>query len=174
MRILRPGGRVAVHGLVSSKPITGRPPELPGLAALVQHIPAETEAAVELATAGFEQVTFAELKPIHCFAVPGVELREQRLIARKPLVRVESSTDVGAPHALIRDRYRAIVVYRGPLAEVADEQGRIYPHGQRVPVDPQVAHALSASAAAEQFAFLSDCRSAGAAGELDCLTMPHD
>ena len=41
-RVLRPGGRVAVHGLVGDRPFPSDP-KLPGMASLVQHVPVETE-----------------------------------------------------------------------------------------------------------------------------------
>src|SRR5262245_23058591 len=51
-RALRPGGRVAVHGLVADRPFPGTP-SLPGLASLVQRVPVETEPAEALEGAGF-------------------------------------------------------------------------------------------------------------------------
>src|SRR5262249_43933194 len=81
-RALKPGGRIAVHGLVSDKPFPGTP-KLPGLASMVQRIPLETEALEMLRAAGFTGLFFEKLGDIHCFQVNGVELREMRLLGWK-------------------------------------------------------------------------------------------
>src|SRR5262249_12315173 len=83
-RVLKNGGSVAVHGLVGDKRFPGVP-KLPGLAALVQRVPVETEALEMLAAAGFGSLTYEKLGDIHCFSVHGVELREMRLSGRKQL-----------------------------------------------------------------------------------------
>src|SRR5205807_2071544 len=41
-RVLRPGGKLFVHVLVGDKPLAG-PPQLPGPAAAVQHVPLQQE-----------------------------------------------------------------------------------------------------------------------------------
>lgn len=119
-RVLRPGGMVSVHGLVADKPFPGKP-ALPGPAALVQYIPVETEAHEELSKAGFVGLNFDKLGDIHCFQAGGVELREMRFTAVKPL---SSASD--------EERF---VLYRGPLLQVTDELGNVYPRGVRVRVD---------------------------------------
>ncbi|MFO1002369.1 MAG: ArsI/CadI family heavy metal resistance metalloenzyme [Planctomycetaceae bacterium] len=50
-RVLRPGGSVWIHGLVSDRPFVGKP-SLPGPAAMVQWIPVETVPEHELRAAG--------------------------------------------------------------------------------------------------------------------------
>lgn len=120
LRVLRPGGSVAVHGLVASLPLPGRP-NLPGPAALVQRIPLETETLDELRAAGFVGLSFERLGDIHCFRINGAELREMRLTALKPFAN-ESTIE----HS---------VLYRGPLPQVVDDKGRAFPRGVRVTVD---------------------------------------
>lgn len=119
-RILRPSGRISIHGLVADRPFPGKP-NLPGPAAMVQYIPVETESHDELKTAGFIGLAFEKLGDIHCFRADGIELREMRLTAMKPL-KCESTDN-------------HYVMYRGPLSEVSDEQGQHYPRGVRVCVD---------------------------------------
>src|SRR5262249_10937974 len=51
-RVLRPGGCIAVRGLVGDRPLPG-PPRLPGLASQVQRVPLETEPPEALQRAGF-------------------------------------------------------------------------------------------------------------------------
>src|SRR5262249_29648909 len=79
-RVLRPGGRVALHGLVGDRPFPGKP-NLPGLAALVQFVPVQTDVLDAVRVAGFAGAFFEKLGDIHCFRVQEVELREMRLVA---------------------------------------------------------------------------------------------
>jgi catechol 2,3-dioxygenase-like lactoylglutathione lyase family enzyme len=119
-RVLRPGGTIAVHGLVSDRPYPGKP-SLPGPAALVQRVPVETEAHDELQSTGFVGLAYEKLGDIHCFHAGGVELREMRLTAAKPSPETEAHSH--------------FVLYRGPLTRVVDERGRTYDRGVRVSVD---------------------------------------
>jgi catechol 2,3-dioxygenase-like lactoylglutathione lyase family enzyme len=135
-RVLAPGGTVAIHGLVASLPIPGRP-NLPGPAALVQRIPLETEALDELRAAGFVGLSFERLGDIHCFRMHGAELREMRLTGLKPLAN-ESTIE----HS---------VLYRGPLPRVVDDAGRAYPRGVRVTVDDRTWNEFRRPPFAEHF-----------------------
>lgn len=119
-RALRPGGTVAVHGLVADRPFPGRP-QLPGPAAMVEVIPLETLPADELQQTGLIGLQYDKWGDLHCFQVDGMELRELRLSAIKPLDAVGGASRT--------------VLYRGPLSAVEDEQGRSYPRGERVVVD---------------------------------------
>jgi catechol 2,3-dioxygenase-like lactoylglutathione lyase family enzyme len=136
-RALKPGGKVSVHGLVGDKPFPGTP-KLPGLAALVQRVPVETEPLAALARAGFGGLFYGKLGDIHCFNVGGVELRELRLHGWKPVA--------AEPCA---------VVYKGPLETVSCECGTEFRRGEVARVSAAVAGALRAGPAAEQFAFLT-------------------
>lgn len=136
-RALKPGGKLSVHGLVGDKPFPGRP-QLPGMAALVQRVPVETEPLDTLARVGFVGLTYDKLGDIHCFAVNGVELRELRLNGWKP-------TAVSGTVA---------VVYKGPFEQVADPAGVVYRRGEVTPVTTAVAAALRVGPTADQFAFL--------------------
>ena len=140
-RVLRPGGKVALHGLVSDRPFPGKP-ALPGMAALVQHIPVETEAAERLRWAGFVGLYYEKLGDIHCFHAGGVDLREMRLLAWRP----------AADAAPVRH-----VLYKGPLASVRDEAGMsLLMRGQRVAIDAANAMLLRQGPAAAQFVFFAD------------------
>jgi catechol 2,3-dioxygenase-like lactoylglutathione lyase family enzyme len=136
-RVLRPGGRLSVHGLVGDKPFPGTP-TLPGMAALVQRVPVETEPLGALLRAGFGGLFYERLGDIHCFSVSGVELRELRLHGWKP----------GGEAAA------CAVLYKGPFEHVACECGMVFRRGEKVAVSAMVAGWLRAGPAADQFAFL--------------------
>jgi catechol 2,3-dioxygenase-like lactoylglutathione lyase family enzyme len=140
-RVLRPGRRLAVHALTSDQPFPGTP-SLPGLASLVRRVPTWGELAVALAQAGFAGVFFEKLGDIHCFCVNGVELRETRLHAWRPN-EVES--------AALCD-----VLYKGPFERVKDDDGTVYPRGERVTVTAHTAERLRHATAAGQFLFFPD------------------
>jgi catechol 2,3-dioxygenase-like lactoylglutathione lyase family enzyme len=137
-RALRPGGSVAVHGLVGDRPFPGEP-RLPGLASLVKHVPAETEPLDALKRAGFAGLFYEKLGDVHCFSVQGVELREMRLVGWKPAARCE----------------RVAVVYKGPFEQVKDEDGNIYRRGEAVVVTRGRAENLRRGPAADQFIWLA-------------------
>jgi catechol 2,3-dioxygenase-like lactoylglutathione lyase family enzyme len=137
-RVLKPGGKVEVHGLVSDRPFPGVP-ALPGLASMVQRIPLETEPLEALQRAGFTGLYYDRLGDIHCFRAGGVELREMRLSGRKP----STGTDA------------CDVLYKGPFEEITDDDGTVFRRGQRVSVTAEQAARLRQRAAAEQFAFLA-------------------
>jgi hypothetical protein len=141
LRVLKPGGTISVHGLVSDKPFPGRP-SLPGPAALVQTIPVESAPLEALRRAGFVGLFYERLGDIHCFSVNGVELRELQLVGFKPLPDVES----GEQYA---------VMYRGPLKRLVDEHGRSFARGERVAVDAATWHLFRQPAFAEHFTCFS-------------------
>jgi catechol 2,3-dioxygenase-like lactoylglutathione lyase family enzyme len=138
-RVLKPGGKVSVHGLVGDKPFPGTP-KLPGMASLVQRVPVETEPLGMLLRAGFGGLFYEKLGDIHCFTVNGVELRELRLHGWKP--------------GTTRDTGSVAVVYKGPFEQVSCECGAVFRRGQRVEVSAMVASWLRSGPAADTFAFL--------------------
>lgn len=137
-RVLKPGGRVSVHGLAGDRPFPGEP-KLPGMASLVERVPVETEPLETLRQAGFGGLFYDKLGDIHCFRVNGVELRELRLTGRKPVADSNSTV---------------CVLYKGPFAEVTDEAGTLYLRGEAVKVPARLAELLRSGPAADQFAFL--------------------
>jgi hypothetical protein len=137
-RVLRPGGRIAIHGLVANAPFPSTP-RLPGLASLVQSVPVETEPLESLRRAGFAGLFYEKLGDIHCFQVDGVELREMRLLGWKPAGAAEP---------------RVLVVYKGPFDRVGDDDGTAYRRGETVAVRWRQAEQLRLGPAADQFTFL--------------------
>jgi catechol 2,3-dioxygenase-like lactoylglutathione lyase family enzyme len=136
-RVLKPGGRIAVHGLVGNAPFPGTP-NLPGIASLVRRVPVDREPLGVLLRAGFGGLFYENLGDIHCFKVNGVELRELRLHGWKP--RTDSEP--------------AAVMYKGPLESVSCECGMSFRRGEIVNVSGLVAGWLRSGPAGDQFAFL--------------------
>jgi catechol 2,3-dioxygenase-like lactoylglutathione lyase family enzyme len=145
-RALRPGGTIAVHGLVGDKPFPGKP-TLPGMAALVQRVPVETEPLLALEAAGFGALAYEKLGDIHCFHVGGVELRELRLVGLKPLAPATGPT--------------RRVLYKGPFEQVTAEDGTIFPRGVAVTVPGERIAALEQGPLAGCFVVLEEGASCG-------------
>jgi catechol 2,3-dioxygenase-like lactoylglutathione lyase family enzyme len=138
-RALKTGGKLSIHGLVGDKPFPGVP-KLPGLAAMVQRVPVETEPLGALLRAGFGGMFYEKLGDIHCFSVNGVELRELRLHGWK------AGTAKG-PGSVV-------VMYKGPFEQVSCECGSVFRRGEKVVVSALVAGWLRTGPAGAQFAFL--------------------
>jgi catechol 2,3-dioxygenase-like lactoylglutathione lyase family enzyme len=136
-RVLRHGGKVMMHGLAGDRAIEA--PRLPGLAALVQRVPAANELLAALDAAGFVSMYYETFAAVTCLPVGG-ELREVRLLGWRPLA--------GAGAA---DRR---VLYKGPLEQVVDDGGTVYPRGQAVAVSAATWQTLHQGPAAGQFLFL--------------------
>jgi catechol 2,3-dioxygenase-like lactoylglutathione lyase family enzyme len=136
-RVLRPGGTVAIHGMAGDRPFPGIP-EFPGIAAVVKHVPTPAELTDALHGAGFVNPFLEKFDPI-CLSVPGMELREFRVLGTRP-----------EPDSL--ETYQ--VLYRGPFDEVTDDDGVRYRRGDRVSVSARTWASLRQSPAADQFVFL--------------------
>lgn len=83
-RILKPGGKVQMHMLTANKPVGEQVLRLPGPAAAVQSVPAESELLAALTSAGFVDVKTVFRAQSACFMVGDCELRETRLEAAAP------------------------------------------------------------------------------------------
>ncbi|HEY8504469.1 MAG TPA: ArsI/CadI family heavy metal resistance metalloenzyme [Gemmataceae bacterium] len=135
-RVLRPGGRVFVHVLVAERPLAG-PPELPGPAAKVQHVPLEAEPLRLLQEAGFANLRMLKFDANPCFVRDGVGMRELQLEGFKP----------GAPNGAATVE----VLYKGPFRQVTDDADTVYRRGERVRVEKARAERLAEGAGAGQF-----------------------
>jgi catechol 2,3-dioxygenase-like lactoylglutathione lyase family enzyme len=140
-RVLRPGGEVRLHGLAGDKPSPSAMPNLPGPAAVVEHVPVETEPMKAMLRAGFVQIRFEKLSPAPNFIIDDVRMREILLTGLKPGHRPRN-----AAHQAI---------YLGPLAQVANDFGNVFPRGERVSLNVHDWQLLSRSPVAHQFLFLS-------------------
>ena len=138
-RVLKPGGRVITHGLMSDQPLAGSPPKLPGMAALVSRVPDRAEVVAFLSSAGFVGLQATKLTEQPWFVHEGVGLREVKFLAWKPMTAAANETRQ--------------VLHKGPFAQATADGGRVFPRGQRVQVPTAVWHQLRLGAAAEQFLF---------------------
>jgi catechol 2,3-dioxygenase-like lactoylglutathione lyase family enzyme len=137
-RVVKPGGTVSVHALVGAKPFPGKP-TLPGPAAMVEAVLQEAEPMQALLAAGFTDVQFTKLAETPCFMLDGIEMREMKLVAHKPAT--------GACNASRE------VLYKGPLSQMTDDAGHVFPRGQRVALCDATCEALRSSGLADQFVF---------------------
>jgi len=135
-RVLRPGGRIFVHVLVGESPVLM--PGLAGPAAAVQTVPQEREPMEALERAGFVGLRLLTFDAKPCFVRDGVAMREMQL---EGFVPTEGSGD------------QVDVLYRGPLRQVQDDDGRCYPRGTRVSVPPAVASWLRSSHLGDHFTY---------------------
>jgi catechol 2,3-dioxygenase-like lactoylglutathione lyase family enzyme len=137
-RVLKPGGRVLVHGLMADRPFPGKMPTVPGLAAMVSQVPVQTFPIEELSKAGFVGLQITKYSDKAWFEHDGVELREVKIVGFQPQASAAKRR----------------VLYKGPLAEAVDDLGTVYPRGQRVEVSETTWDYLRRGAAAENFLFL--------------------
>ena len=117
-RVLKPGGRLSVHGLVASRPLPAGDWRLPGPAVAVQRVPVESEAFGILREAGFVDLQLLKLSASAHFCVGAAELREQLVAGVRP-------AGAAAGEGL------RTVVYRGPLARLVADDGTVFERGQR-------------------------------------------
>jgi catechol 2,3-dioxygenase-like lactoylglutathione lyase family enzyme len=136
-RALRPGGQLLVRGLTADRSLA-QPPNLPGPASIVEHVPVAHDLFTAIQHAGFiglELLTFGET---YRFAHAGAELRETRLRAWR----------AASPNGSLR----YVAIYRGPFAELRDDSGQVFRRGEPIVVDAATHQRLEASAGS-QFIF---------------------
>ena len=138
-RVLKPGGKVLVHGLMADKPFTNGPPKLPGLAAMVSRVPVQSQPLEALTRAGFVGAQVVKYTEKPWFTHGGAELREVKIVAWQPY-----GETVGM----------RTIIYKGPFAQAMGDGGRVFSRGQRSEVPEAVWRQLREGPAAEQFLFL--------------------
>ncbi|QJX00981.1 ArsI/CadI family heavy metal resistance metalloenzyme [Frigoriglobus tundricola] len=139
-RVLKPGGKLVTHGLMSDRPFPGAQPEVPGLAAMVARVPVQTEPIVQFRRAGFVGVQVTQFTEKAWFTINGVELREVKLIAWKP-APAPATTETRP------------VLYKGPFARATVDGGHTFERGKRIAVPVAVWEQLRLGPVAEQFLF---------------------
>lgn len=139
---LRPRGKIHLHQLTSDVPIADETLSLPGRAAVVKHVPVRTDLLEALRETGFQQVALTKFGTKPCFELDGAELRETMIEAR---VGAEGCCDG-----------RFDVVYKGPFASIQDDEGHVYPRGERVAICSNTWNALESAGVAGQFTRIAD------------------
>ncbi len=121
-RVLKPGGRVAISDIVSDEIV---PQHLRDNAELwtgcVSGAFEERQFSQAFLDAGFVLVNYDKWDAQPWRVVEGIEFRSVTLMAMK--VEPQELRDAG--HA---------VIYKGPYSEVRDDEGQVYPRGQRIAV----------------------------------------
>lgn len=138
-RALRPGGRVVFHGLAADAVLAGAPPQLPGPAAGVGHVPAQSEILDALRNANFSAIRLAKLSATPLFRHDGIGLRE---------ILIEGAKLDSTPFDL-----RQVVQYQGPFREVTDDFGNLFARGQRKSIATPAVEALRSGPMADSFLF---------------------
>lgn len=147
IRVLKPGGKVMTHGLMSDRPFPGTQPKLPGLAAMVSRVPQQSEPITAFRQAGFVSIQVVKYTEKPWFTHEGVELREVKLLAWKP-----ASATAGETRQ---------VLYKGPFARATVDGGQTFERGRRVAVPLAVWQQLRRGAIAEQFLFFEPGQATG-------------
>jgi SAM-dependent methyltransferase len=138
-RALRPGGRIVIHGLGADTDLKDEPVNLPGPAAAVERVPAQTAVIDALQSAGFSAVRLIKLSGSPVFRHDSVGLRE---------ILIEGRRFDSTPFDL-----RQTVLYQGPLREVMDDFGNVYVRGTPTTIPTPAVESLRAGPMAELFTF---------------------
>lgn len=121
-RVLKPGGRVAISDIVSDEPVPEalkRDSEL--WSGCISGAFQESAFLKAFAEAGFLAVRYDKWSAEPWKVVGGIEFRAVTLTA----VKGEAAPCLDYGHA---------VIYRGPYAEVRDDEGHVFPRGERMAV----------------------------------------
>ena len=121
-RVLCPGGRVAISDIVADERVPTELKDDPELwTGCISGAFQEAEFLDAFVDAGFGAVTYDKWDSAPWQVVDGIEFRSVTLIASKPLI----GDDYDGGHG---------VLYKGPYAQVHDEQGKVYFRGERMAV----------------------------------------
>ncbi len=119
-RVVKEGGRVAISDIVCDEPV---PQHLKDDSTLwsgcISGALHEKEMLDAFVKAGFVAVAYDKWEPEPWQVVEGIEFRSITITATKP--KNEACLDIGQA-----------VIYRGPYSEVYDDEGHVYPRGQRI------------------------------------------
>ncbi len=141
-RVLKRGGRAAISDIVSDEPVPRRMREDPELwSGCISGAMRDEDFLEAFEQAGFHGIEIVKWEDEPWRTVEGIEFRSVTVIARK---------GVQGPRW---DRNQA-VIYKGPYAEVADDDGHIYPRGFRVAVCDKTFGVLKTGPYADDFVFV--------------------
>jgi catechol 2,3-dioxygenase-like lactoylglutathione lyase family enzyme len=145
---LRPGGSLLLHILTAQAPLSSAP-RLPGGAGAVKFVPVCGDLLDTLEAAGFADMQLTTFRSRACFEHEGIALRETRIACHRPAT---SGGEV------------CTVVYKGPFAEVTDDEGHTWRRGQKTSIPLARWEALQRTPIADQFVELPSETVVGACG----------
>lgn len=138
-RVLKPGGRIAISDIVADEDIPQHLKADPNLwSGCISGAFGELEFLQAFVDAGFQAVCVDKWSSEAWQVVEGIEFRSVTVTAVKP--EGNECLDVG--HA---------VIYRGPFAEVRDEEGHVFPRGERIAVCARTYKALTSGPHRDSF-----------------------
>jgi arsenite methyltransferase len=121
-RVLKPGGRIAIADIVSDEPVPAHLKADPKLwSGCISGAFQEQEFLKLLVEAGFAAIKLDKWNTTPWQTIEGIEFRSVTVTA----VKGEGKDCIDRGHA---------VIYRGPYGEVRDEEGHIFPRGERIAV----------------------------------------
>ena len=121
-RVLKPGGRVAISDIVSDEPVPTHLRADPELwSGCISGAFQEQDFIRAFLDAGFLAVRIDKWDAEPWRTVEGIEFRSATLVA----VKGEGTPCLDVGHA---------VIYKGPFAEVTDDEGHVFPRGERMAV----------------------------------------
>jgi SAM-dependent methyltransferase len=130
-RVLKPGGRVAISDIVADEPVPAQLQSNPELWSGCVSGAFQEEAFVQaFSEAGFRALCYDKWEAEPWQVIEDIEFRSVTLTA----VKGEEVPCVDYGHAII---------YRGPYAEVRDDEDHIYPRGARMAVCERTYHLLT-------------------------------
>ncbi len=155
VRVLRPGGRVAISDIVADRPVPQSLMDDPELwSGCISGAMEERSFLDAFSNAGLIGVRIDKWDDAPWQVVEGIAFRSVTVTASKP---------EPAPGKTER---RHTVIYRGPFAQIRDERGRRYRRGQRTRVDEATRALLTSAPYRDQFIVVSD--DAASAGSSCC------
>jgi len=138
-RVLKPGGRVAISDIVSDEYVPAHLQDDPVLwSGCISGAFQEKQFLDAFAAAGFGAIAYDKWDAEPWQVVEGIEFRSVTLTAIK---RDEAGR---------QDRGHALI-YKGPLAEVIDEDGYHYPRGERMAVSERTFEFITQGPQADDF-----------------------
>ncbi len=138
-RVVRPGGRIAISDIVSDEPVPERLKKDPLLwSGCISGAWLDDVFPRAFADAGFVGVAIEKWEAEPWQVIEGIEFRAITVTAVKP--ECVECLDFG--HA---------VIYRGPFSEVHDDEGHVYPRGERIAVCERSFRLLTEGPYADQF-----------------------
>jgi len=142
-RVLKSGGRLALSDIVAGAPVPGRLKGAPdSWSGFIAGAFVEAEFVKAFADAGFEAVRIERWAQSVWRVVEGIEFRSVTVTAVKSARRASG-------------RRGHMVIYRGPYAEVRDDENRVYPRGERVEVCEHTFRRLAAGPCKDDFIALA-------------------